>query len=182
LQKKPNGSFTVSQFLPLILTLKLDQTTFTFFDRLRQQYFPSAKNFLSAHVTLFHRLPGDQEHQIQQVLQALCSDTSILSLTFPGLRFLGQGVAVEVSSPALVHLRQQLATEWSPWLTRQDQQRYKPHVTLQNKVTSEAAHELYDRLNNEWQCFSGQGEGVLLWYYKGGEWELASEFPFLTNL
>ncbi len=169
------------QSLPLILTLKLDQPTFEFFDRLRQQYFPPAKNFLSAHVTLFHALPGEQEQQIQRLLQDLCSDTPVLSLTFPGLRFLGRGVAAEVSSPVLVHLQQQLVVGWMPWLTRQDQQRYRPHITLQNKVTPEVARELYDRLNLEWQCFSGKGEGLLLWYYKGGEWEMASEFPFLGS-
>lgn len=90
-------------------------------------------------------------------------------------------MAAEVSSPALVHLQQQLAIEWMPWLTRQDQQHYRPHITLQNEVTPEVARELYDRLNLEWQCFSSKGEGLLLWYYQGGEWGMAGELPFLGS-
>ena len=45
---------------PLILTLKLDQASFTRLDALRQAHFPPERNWLSAHLTLFHHLPGDQ--------------------------------------------------------------------------------------------------------------------------
>jgi 2'-5' RNA ligase len=164
--------------LPLILTLKLDQKTFSYFDQLRQQHFPPERNFLPAHITLFHALPGDQESSIQQTLQQFCSQTSVLSLAFPKLRFLGKGVAVKVDCPELVQLRQQLAKNWNGWLSRQDQQGYRPHITIQNKTTAETARQLYDQLVNEWQPFEGSGEGLLLWYYKGGPWELVDEFAF----
>lgn len=163
---------------PLILTLKLDQKTFYYFDQLRQQYFPSEKNFLSAHITLFHALPGQQEPNVRQVLQQVCACTSSLPLTCPKLRFLGQGVAVEVTCPELLQLRQHLAKQWSTGLTRQDQQGYRPHITIQNKTTGNAARQLYEQLSCEWQPLEGYGEGLLLWYYQGGPWELAAEFPF----
>jgi 2'-5' RNA ligase len=164
--------------LPLILTLKLDQQTFSYFDQLRQQHFPRERNVLPAHITLFHKLPGDQALTIQETLQTICSHTPVLSLTFSTVRFLGQGVAIEVNCPNLVQLRQQLANGWSSWLTRQDQQGYRPHITIQNKTTPDNARQLYDQLSKNWTPLTGYGEGLLLWYYKGGPWELAGEFAF----
>lgn len=160
---------------PLILTLKLDQKTFDFFNQLRQQYFPPEKNFLPAHITLFHALPGDQYSSIQRSLQQVCSQTPVLSLTFAKLRFLGRGVAAEIDCPELTRLHQQLAQNWRTWLTRQDQQGYRPHITIQNKVTVAEARQTHSQLAAAWQPVQGRGEGLLLWYYKGGPWELASQ-------
>jgi 2'-5' RNA ligase len=164
--------------LPLILTLKLDQDTSAYFDRLRQQYFPPQRNFLSAHLTFFHALPGDQERDVQQVLRQVCGLTPQLKLTFPSIRFLGRGVAVEVSCVELLQLQNELARHWREGLTRQDQQVFRPHITVQNKVTAERARQLYEQLSGEWQPLEGRGEGLLLWYYQGGPWELVKEFPF----
>lgn len=164
--------------LPLILTLKLDPITFEFFNALRQQHFPIERNFLPAHVTLFHALPGEHEASIQQTLQRICSHSS-LSLLFPQPRFLGKGVAIEINCSQLLQLRHQLAEDWQMWLSKQDQQRYQPHVTIQNKVTPEQARQLYTQLLGDWKAFNGRGEGLLLWYYKGGPWELAGEFNFM---
>jgi hypothetical protein len=50
------------------LTLKLDQIAFAVLDDLRAQHFPREWNFLPAHVTLFHALPGDQEQAIAATL------------------------------------------------------------------------------------------------------------------
>ena len=168
-----------SMGLPLVLTLKLDQTTFEPFNQLRQQHFPPDRNFLSAHVTLFHALSGEEETQIQQELAAVCSRTPRLPLQFPTLRFLGRGVAIEVQSSELIHLRQSLAKTWGTWLTAQDQQGYRPHITIQNKVPAQTARQLYDQLLQDWQSIDGYGEGLLLWHYQGGPWTLAGEFLFL---
>jgi hypothetical protein len=45
-------------------------------------------------------------------------------------------------------------------------------------VTPDQARLLYDQLTREWETFQGNGEGLLLWYYKGGPWELANQFDF----
>jgi 2'-5' RNA ligase len=168
----------MSESLPLILTLKLDSKTFGYFNQLRQQHFPPGRNFLPAHVTLFHALPDEHRLDVQKVLRTLYSHTSVLSLTFPKLRFLGKGVAVEVDCPELVQLRHQLATTWKNWLSRQDQQGYRPHITIQNKATPNEARQLYEQLTSEWMSFGGYGEGLLLWQYKGGPWELINELDF----
>lgn len=163
---------------PLILTLKLDPKSFDFFNQLRQQYFPPERNFLPAHITLFHALPSEQLEEIQQLLKECANQTPLLSLTFPKLRFLGRGVALEVDCPELIHLRQQLADRWQDELTRQDQQRYHPHITIQNKVSPNEARSVYEQLATDWQPCTGCSEGLLLWYYKGGPWELVEEFAF----
>lgn len=169
----------VSTSSPLILTLQLDSATFERMNELRQQHFPPARNVLPAHVTLFHALPGDQEASIRQLLQTCCSTVPRLSLQFPTLRFLGAGVAVEVHCPELVQLRQQLSATWSGWLTPQDRQGYRPHITIQNKVAPEEARQLYQHLSEQWERSTGWGEGLLLWHYQGGPWSLADAFSFL---
>jgi 2'-5' RNA ligase len=163
---------------PLVLTLKLDDRSFQQCNHLRQQHFPVERNFLSAHVTLFHALPAEHEQSICQTLEGIGQKTSAFPLHFPTLRFLGKGVAIEVDSPELFQLRNQLAETWKPWLTPQDRQGYRSHVTIQNKVAPEQARQLYDRLSNQWRSWSGQAEGLLLWYYQGGPWQLAQEFRF----
>ena len=45
---------------PLIVTLKLDAASFARLDGLRRTHFPAAINRLSAHLTLFHHLPGER--------------------------------------------------------------------------------------------------------------------------
>lgn len=164
----------------LILTLKLDLQSFDALNNLRQQYFPPARNFLSAHVTLFHALPGEQETLIKQTLQEVCATNGILPVAFPKLRFLGKGVAVEVECPEIVQLRKKLATTWSDWLTAQDRQNIKPHVTIQNKVAPDEARQLFDRLAPAWRMADGRGEGLQLWQYLNGPWKLVEEFSFVA--
>jgi 2'-5' RNA ligase len=163
---------------PLILTLKLDQSTFEQVNALRQQYFPPERNLIPAHITLFHALPGEQEKEISQLLQTLCARSARIALSLPALHFLGNGVAIKIDAPALVQLQQTLANHWSAWLTRQDRQGYRPHITIQNKVTAAEAQQVYKTLEARWQALDGFGEGLLLWHYQGGPWQLAHSFPF----
>jgi 2'-5' RNA ligase len=166
--------------LPLILTLKFDEHTFAVLDDLRQQHFPPTRNVVPAHITLFHALPGEQEDSIRQPVHALCSATPVLPIVFPQVRSLGRGVAVAVDCPALVRLRQELATAWSHLLGEQDRRPYRPHVTIQNKVAHSEAQRLYHRLAATWSPFGGRGEGLMLWRYLGGPWELVDEFAFVN--
>lgn len=163
---------------PFILTLKLDHASFDVLDDLRARHFPPERNFLPAHVTLFHALPGEEEQAIVATLHELCAQTTALPLSFPKLRLLGKGVAVEIESADLIEMRKHLATTWDAWLGTQDRQGFRPHVTIQNKVTPVAARRLFDALGRTWQPFDGCGEALLLWHYRGGPWELAGEFAF----
>lgn len=162
----------------LLLTLKLDQPTFARANTLRRRYFPPERNVVPAHVMLFHQLPGDRESTICHRLETLCAQTQRFTLSLPSLQFLGNGVAISVRAPELMQLHQNLATAWDDWLIPQDRQGYRPHITIQNKVKPDTARQLHEELDAQWQPVTGWGEGLLLWYYHQGPWELAREFCF----
>ncbi len=87
-------------------------------------------------------------------------------------------MAYELVSPELEEVREWLADRWEPWLGAQDRQRFKPHVTVQNKVSAERARELYDRLGGSFSPFEVGAKGLLLWRYLGGPWEPVGEYDF----
>lgn len=163
---------------PLILTVKLDADSFGFFDLLRQRYFPPERNFLAAHVTLFHHLPGAEILRISDDLTSVCADYERFEIGFSTLRFLGRGTAAEIEAVELLRLRSTLAGRWDKWLNNQDRQKFKPHITIQNKVAPEEARESFEELRANWQARTGSAVGLELWHYLGGPWKLANEFLF----
>ena len=92
-------------------------------------------------------------------------------------RFLGRGVAFDLSCPALIALRAELARSWSGSLTAQDRQGYRPHVTIQNKVTPSEARDTQRQLD-ALLPMGGSIEGLQLWHYRGGPWDDAGRFVF----
>lgn len=111
-------------------------------------------------------------------LAALAARQDPVPLPVTGVRLLGRGVAFTLEAPALAMLRRDLATAWADWLRPQDRQPFRPHVTVQNKVTPEAARALHRRLAHAFAPFTVRGEGFLLWRYRGGPWEEAARLPF----
>lgn len=172
------NALVVNENLPLIVTLKLDADSFRLLDAMRKHHFPPERNFLSAHLTLFHALPGEEKSAICSSLNELCIETVPIRLEFPRIRMLGRGVAIEVASADLQRLHTRLAQRFSGWLTAQDRQSFKPHVTVQNKVSPQQARDLFDSLQPAWKMAPGAGEGLLLWQYLGGPWRPIAEFPF----
>jgi 2'-5' RNA ligase len=163
---------------PLILTLKMDERSQERFDGLRDLYFPPDRNYLKAHLTLFHKLPGEREAEISAKLREVCREHEPLTLAVTGLRFLGRGVAHELSSPGLSAVRRKLARSWEPWLGAQDRQGFKPHVTVQNKVSPVRARTLHEELQTTFSPFEVEGLGLSLWRYLGGPWEPAGTYRF----
>ena len=163
---------------PLILTLKMDHRSQEYFDRQRELHFPPERNYLSAHLTLFHKLPGEHGGVISADLQDLCLRQTPFTLDATGLRFLGRGLAYELSSPKLMTLRRGLAERWRPWLGAQDRQGFKPHVTVQNKVSPEMARALHGQLQATFAPFEVEGLGLSLWRYLDGPWEPAGTYLF----
>jgi 2'-5' RNA ligase len=156
----------------------MDERSSALFERMRQRHFPPNRNFIQAHLTLFHKLPGDDVESMTRVLGDLACLQSPIQLEAASLRFLGRGVAFAISSPDLVTLRRNLAVRWSQWLKAQDRQPFQPHVTIQNKVAPSKARALHDQLSREFARFRIKGSGLLLWRYLGGPWEQAGAFPF----
>ncbi|GAA4380457.1 2'-5' RNA ligase family protein [Hymenobacter koreensis] len=163
---------------PLILTLTLNAEAQAYFDALRRQHFPPERNYLDAHLTLFHHLPGDQLPALSHQLTELCQAQPPLLLQVNGLLFMGQGVAYKLESAALENMHRMLQQSWWPLLTPQDQQRRRPHVTVQNKVRPEVARTLHQQLTETFLPFEAQGIGLRLWAYRGGPWELLRTFSF----
>jgi 2'-5' RNA ligase len=163
---------------PLILTLRLDERSFAFFDEQRRRYFPKERNFIPAHLTLFHALPGEQLAKIQQDIEAAISGQEPFALDVTGLRSLGRGVAYKLESSELGELRRHLAKTWNDWLKPQDRQNHNPHVTVQNKVDPTQARALLEDLADGFQPFEVRGIGLDLWWYHGGPWEMVHNFPF----
>ena len=163
---------------PLILTLMLDDDTFAIFDNLRREHFPSERNFIPAHITLFHALPGQEKDCIIKTLDDTCSRTMVFTVHFNSVRFLGGGVAIDADSDFLKSLRNNLASEWVSWLTNQDRQRYRPHITIQNKVSPNSARLLFNAIKDNWEAMEGRGIGLLLWTYIGGPWSHERSFFF----
>lgn len=77
---------------PLILTLRLDEDSQAFFNTQRRLYFPPERNFLDAHLTLFHQLP-DEAATFEYLEE---SQQSNFSLQVSGLMNLGAGVAYKI--------------------------------------------------------------------------------------
>lgn len=161
------------------MSLRLDNHSFTFLNDLRRQHFPRERNHLDAHVTLFHALPGEELERVSRDLADICARTPVLPLAFPAVRFIGRGVAVDIECPPVMRLRAHLAGEWRELLGAQDARTWKhPHVTVCNKVTSDAARVLFKQLDSSWRPFDGRGEGLNLWRYLGGPWEEVGSWDF----
>ena len=169
----------MEQTAPLILTLQFDEHSFAFFDAQRRRYFPSERNFIPAHLTLFHALPGEQLAKVQQDIEGRASDQKPFTLGVTGLRSLGRGVAYALASAELTAMRRHFALTWNDWLKPQDRQNHNPHVTVQNKVDPTRARALLEDLSDSFRPFQVEAVGMELWWYRGGPWEKVRAFPFL---
>lgn len=159
-----------------IVTLGIDAHAHAVLDALRRRHFPPERNFLAAHVTLFHALPSEHETVVRETLAEFARATEPFALRFAGARFLGRGVAIDVQAEPLAGLRRALATRFAPWLTAQDSQPFRPHVTVQNKVEPASARRLHAELTATWSGLDGRAESLLLWRYLGGPWAPLGEF------
>ncbi|MET0191643.1 MAG: 2'-5' RNA ligase family protein, partial [Pseudonocardia sediminis] len=72
---------------PLILTALLEESAQEHFDDLRRRHFPSDRNHLAAHLTLFHHLPGDQESAVDAAV-AEAADRPPLTARVSAVRLL----------------------------------------------------------------------------------------------
>lgn len=156
-----------------ILTLGFDPATFERLDALRRAHFPPERNFIPAHLTLFHSLNRDAEPAIRAA-----AERPPIALAFSRVHPLGRGAALAVESPELLALQATLARAFEGRLTAQDRQPYRPHVTIQNKAEPEIARETFEALSAEFSPWEGTGVVLLFWRYLGGPWGLEAEFPF----
>ncbi|RDC63398.1 2'-5' RNA ligase family protein [Adhaeribacter pallidiroseus] len=161
---------------PRILTLQIQEPAFTYFNDLRKQYFPAQLNYLDAHITLFHHLPATDV--ITRVLEQVAAQHAVFPVEVTGLLKLGRGVAFQLQSKELVQLQEYLQQQWQAWLIPQDRQKFRPHITVQNKVSPAEALLVYEKLRSTFQGFNITGLGLSLWEYLGGPWQKIKDYAF----
>lgn len=162
---------------PLILTVGLDRKSQAFFNANRRMYFSPERNFLHAHLTLFHRLPYDPAtHAYLDTLEIPSFEVNVC-----GLRNLGAGVAYDLKSLDLQRLYKKLQVQFQDELSPQDHQLFKPHITIQNKVKPEAAKKLLAELQADFEPFRVNTVGLDLWEYLGGPWRHSFSYPFVNH-
>ena len=134
---------------PLVLTLTLDATSQKFLTSLRTKYFPSHRNHLAAHVTLFHAIPAHRQGELEGHLSSVSSGTAPWDVFIGDPRKMGnRGVMVTVRdrpSRSITDLHAHLidvlkkgTKEPRDRLTEQDSRHGgRPHVTVLNKAESE---------------------------------------------
>ncbi|HEK18943.1 MULTISPECIES: 2'-5' RNA ligase family protein [unclassified Mucilaginibacter] len=165
---------------PLLLTLKIDQKTQEYFDALRKQYFPADRNWLDAHVMLFHQLPAGEQKILSDIAE-MADTTTVFEMDVAGPKHIGRGVAYKVESPQLLMMHKRMQTLWQQWLIPQDKHSLWPHITIQNKVDPVVAQATLVKVSERFEPFKAVAQGLMLWEYKGGPWNFVDEWLFKAN-
>jgi len=161
----------------LIITAELASGDFAWLDRLRRANYPADRNQLPAHLTMFHALPPSAEGEARRSLSRFASRPRP-SASIEGLMDLGGGVAFRVVSPELDAIRSQLAADFHGLLSAQDRGGWRPHVTIQNKVSVREGRTLFAALEREFRPQPLAISGLGLHRYLDGPWERLATYPF----
>lgn len=163
---------------PLIVTALLPLDLYSWANQLRVDHFPPERNFLKAHVTLFHALPPSSAGELRDCLKAMARDNAPVPARLTGLMKLGKGTALRIESEGMIALWEQMAERFHGLLTPQDEHRPRLHITIQNKVSIEAAKALQAELEPRIAPREFAFRGLEMHAYRGGPWELLGEFAF----
>jgi hypothetical protein len=161
---------------PLVATLVISPPAQEYFNQLRRQHFPALRNYLDAHLTLFHALPD--EPRIVADIKNLAENQQPFEATTQAIVSLGGGTAFKIISPELPLLHQKLQKGWFDSLTNQDRQKRNFHVTIQNKVEPQEAKKLQAAMAPDFSPFRFTVHGIQLWRYLDGPWEFLVKYDF----
>lgn len=163
---------------PIIVTALLGPGDFAWADGLRRAHFPAERNQIPAHLTLFHHLPPSALEPLRHMLAAETRMTPQPAARVTRLLSLGRGVALGVDCPALAAIRTRLAEAMRGSLMPQDQAGWRPHITIQNKVTPSEARALLQQLSSDFAPRPIEIAGLAAHWYRGGPWEPIAEYRF----
>ena len=163
---------------PLIVTAMLADTEQAWFDRLRKAHYPPERNHVPAHLTLFHAVPHMLEDELRRRLAALAAELPPPRAEVVGLMNLGGGVAYRIASNDLDSIRAELADAFRGVLTQQDSHGWRPHITIQNKVTAVEARALGEMLERSFTPRPLRLTGLAYDHYAGGSWLPGRRYPF----
>lgn len=144
-----------------------------FFNNLRSAHFPPERNYLAAHITLFHQLPPSCLAELDGLIRRIAADTPPPAARLRELYSLGNGVAYRIDSPELLSIREQIADHFTGMLTAQDQGIPRLHITVQNKVTAQEARALMADLSQDFTPRPLAIVGLAGHHYRGGPWDAA---------
>jgi 2'-5' RNA ligase len=160
----------------LILTVGLDKESQHFFSQLRNQYYPAHCNYVDAHITLLHRLPAGIA-LFDESMHQLTKQHS-LQIEVNGITNIGKGIIFNLYSPDLQALHKNLKAQFTPFLISKDRRAFVPHITIQNRVTAYKAAQTFQSLTQQFKPFVICGEGIAVWQYLKGPWQLLQFYPF----
>jgi hypothetical protein len=163
---------------PIIITAEMGKADQAWANGLRRAHFPPERNFLDAHITLFHHLPPSHLVEIKSRLAALAGECPAPVAHLTDVMMLGRGVAYRVDSPELLSIRDELAEVFRGLLIPQDQARPRLHVTVQNKVEPATAKVLHAALSDVFKPRRLAISGLSAHYYRDGPWEHIASWNF----
>jgi 2'-5' RNA ligase len=167
----------VSHDRPRVVTLRLDRDTQQRLDALRTSLFPAGRTRVGAHVTLFHAVPEPRHEDLLDACRVACARAPfrvVLGTPYS----LGRGVALPVEAAQLPQVHATLRRALEASLTRQDAQPFRPHVTVQNKVTADVARTTLADLTASHAAVEAQALALDVWAYDDRPWEHLVTVPF----
>lgn len=163
---------------PFIVTAELPVDLFSWANGLRTQHFPPERNWLKAHVTLFHSFAPSLREELRGMLGQIAAAHPPPRTQLDGLMDLGSGTAIALRSPAMLAIREEIAEHFHGALTAQDAHPPRLHITIQNKVSSDAARRLQRELRLTPPQHEFQFTGLGLHLYTNPHWEEQQTWRF----
>ena len=159
--------------MPFIVTAELPPDVLAWADGLRRRHYLPERNWLKAHVTLFHAFAPSLRDELHGMLGGIAAEFAPAAARIDRLMDLGSGTALAIHSPAMLAIRQRIADHFHGALTAQDGHQPRLHITIQNKVTSQAAQTLQAALGPDLASRSFRFKGLGLHRYRNPHWEAA---------
>ncbi len=163
---------------PIIITADMGKTDQAWANGLRRAHYPAERNYIDAHITLFHHLPPSHLPEIKSRLAGLVKDYPAPAAYLSDVVLLGKAVAFRIDSPELLAMRDELADSFRGLLIPQDQAPPKLHMTVQNKVVPPVAKALHTQLSGSFQPRPLAISALSAHYYRDGPWEHIGRWAF----
>ncbi|KAL8861983.1 MAG: hypothetical protein Q9178_001438 [Gyalolechia marmorata] len=163
-----------------ILALNTDSAHHKTVTGLRNKHFPANINKLSAHVALFRALPGSQLSAIQSAIERLVHHYEPFPISTGDPFLMAHGIGLGVHAEPAKHIYRILKEQWNGFLSKQDQS-FKAHYTIQNKVENSIAQKSFDEVRDGPHRFEGSTgtvTGLSLYLYDRGYWRLKQTYLF----
>jgi len=161
----------------LIITAELAAADFSWLEGLRRAHYPPERNQVASHLTVIHSLPPSAEAEVRARLSRVVRRQAPKA-SIEGLMDLGGGVAFRIVSPDLDRIRDELAIDLHGLLGASDMGGWRPHITIQNKVSPRLARSLKQSLESTFRPKPLGIGGLALNRYLDGPWEQLASYKF----